>query len=133
VWCWSDALLAGLLFLTNLDASLAMVRATAIGGSLTFTAMTIAAGMFAIGYYYRGWPEKITSGLARGLLLASPSPALVAMNWCLALPTPAMDGWVRIGLALALLAASLAICGYAYWRFYLPFLRQHPAYRERRR
>lgn len=119
--------------MTNTDAIVAMVRSMAIGCSLQFTAMTLAAGLFLIGYYYRGWPEKITSVLARGLLGTSPAPALVAMNWSLAQPTPTMQEWLKVGLVLSLLAVSCLICGYAYWRFYMPFLRQHPAYRIRRR
>jgi hypothetical protein len=114
-------------------AILDMIRFMAIGCSLQFAIMTVAAGLFFVGYYYRGWPEKITSILARAFLIASPTPALVAMNWSLALAAPHMSQWTSIGLALALLALSMVISGYAYWRFYMPFLRQHPAYRERRR
>jgi hypothetical protein len=119
--------------MTNPEAILAMIRAMAIGCALTFTVLTLAAGLFFIGYYYRGWPEKITSILARGLLVASPAPALGAMNWSLVVNAPGMGTWVQIGIALALLALSMTICGYAYWKLYMPFLRQHPAYRERRR
>ena len=51
--------------MTNPEAILAMIRAMAIGCALTFTVLTLAAGLFFIGYYYRGWPEKITSILGQ--------------------------------------------------------------------
>lgn len=110
-----------------------MIRFAAIGCSLQFTMLTVAAGLFFIGYYYRGWPEKITSILARVFLVASPTPALAAMQWTLRAAPPSMHEWMQVGLSLVLLGASMAIAAYGYWRFYMPFLRQHPAYRERRR
>lgn len=110
-----------------------MVRFMGIGCALTFAMMTLAAGLLLIGYYYRGWPETLTTFLARVLILSSPTPTLVAMNWSLGLVVPGMDEWIHLTLVALLFAVSVVICVYGYSKFYIPFLRQHPAYRIRRR
>ena len=112
-------------------AILQLVRLMLLACTLQFLCLTAAAALFFLGYYYRGWPEKISSVLARGFIVASPTPPLTIPQFDPVLGPLVSAEWPWMTAFFVLVGLSCGLNGYAYSKLYMPRLRSHPAYRPK--
>lgn len=111
------------------DDLLLVVRLVALACTIQFFCFSVAAGLFFLGYLYRGWPEKIYTLLARGMLMGSAALPFVVTQANPRVSELMRNGWPWVAVILLLASFACVLNGYAYWRWYLPRLRHHPAYR----